>query len=181
MFLVSARNRAGRRFGSGCLGTLLSRPDVCRQAPRSIAGEATTTGPGRFVRRGKQTSQSIPKTLVGLLSGRKVLVLLNDPYSLDLGPDSYIPVSVSTHVRAGDVTNSSFIQMQYDLLNGQPHAASTPLAVAADGGASPTIRLGPVRRRDPALPGDAEFAGELCCGVPAPRSNPSHRIRGVRR
>ncbi len=82
-----------------------------------------------------------------------MLILLSDPYSLDLGPDSYIPVSVSTHVSATEITKSSFIQMQYDLFNGQPHAASTPLAVADDGIvplsndiAVPADSLGPSRR-----------------------------------
>ncbi len=64
----------------------------------------------------------------------KVLVIPNDSYSLDLGRASFFyRVSVCTHVSAGDLTNSSFIQMQYDPFNGQPHTASTPLAMADDG------------------------------------------------
>ena len=57
----------------------------------------------------------------------KVLVLLNDPYSLDLGR-----AESETWERLKN-TNSSFIQMQYDLFNGQRHASRAPLAVADDG------------------------------------------------
>jgi len=46
------------------------------------------------------------------------------------------PVRTWTRVSATDITNSSFIQMQYDLFNGQRHAASAPLAVSDYGVAS---------------------------------------------
>ncbi len=57
----------------------------------------------------------------------KVLVLLNDPYSLDLGR-----AESETWERLKN-TDSSFIQMQYDLFNGQRHGSSAPLTVADDG------------------------------------------------
>ncbi len=56
-----------------------------------------------------------------------MLVLLNDPYSLDLGR-----AESETWERLKNM-NSSFIQMQYDLLNGQRDASSAPLTVADDG------------------------------------------------
>ncbi len=63
-----------------------------------------------------------------------VLVLLSDPYSLDFGRASFFHrVSVCTHDSVTGITNSSFIQMQYDLFNGQRHASSAPLTVADDG------------------------------------------------
>ena len=65
-----------------------------------------------------------------------MLVLLNDPHSLDLSQVSIFSVRVWTRVSATDISNSSFIQMQYDLFNGQRHAASAPLAVSDDGVAS---------------------------------------------
>ena len=63
----------------------------------------------------------------------KVLVLLNDPYSLDLSRACFYQVRRRVHNSATEIAKSSFIQMQYDLFNGQRHAANAPLTVADDG------------------------------------------------